>query len=69
MEQKTLNKMKNINVILKGATKLNKQEMKNIKGGRSYCDSLQEWANTYYETATSAQWDEWAGYWEGHCSH
>ncbi|OJV87185.1 MAG: hypothetical protein BGO34_12605 [Bacteroidia bacterium 44-10] len=60
--------MKKNNVMLQGATKLSKQEMKNVKGGSSYCDSLQEWANTYFEDATSEQWDQWADYWESHCS-
>ncbi len=48
---------------------LNYQEMSEILGGTmSYCDRLQAWANTYYETATDAQWDQWADYWEAHCS-
>ncbi|SEA01354.1 hypothetical protein SAMN05216331_11475 [Porphyromonadaceae bacterium KH3R12] len=35
--------MKNISIMLKGATRLNNQEMKNVKGGVSaseYCNTL-----------------------------
>ncbi|WP_352422613.1 hypothetical protein [Proteiniphilum sp.] len=61
--------MKNINVILKGATKLNKQEMKNVKGGASYCDTLQTIARDDYAINewTSAQWDAWDHAWSSHC--
>lgn len=49
---------------------LNYQEMSELKGGSTeYCDDLQEWANTHYETATDEQWDAWADYWLENCSN
>lgn len=49
---------------------LNYQEMSEIKGGAmSYCDRLQEWANTYFESATDEQWEVWSDYWIGNCSN
>ena len=58
------------NFVLKSAASLSKEEMKNVKGGMSYCDRLQEWANTYYdnEQVPKEDWDDWGDYWEAHCS-
>ena len=63
-------KIMNKNFVLKSATSLSKGEMKNVKGGMSYCDRLQEWANTYYQDVriSDGDWDDWGDYWEAHCS-
>lgn len=58
------------NFVLKSATSLSKEEMKNVKGGMSYCDRLQEWANTYYQDVriSDGDWDRWTENWLDHCS-
>ena len=62
--------MKKLNGMLQGATMLSKSEMKNVKGGMSYCDRLQEYANTYYQDdrVSDEDWDRWTENWLNHCS-
>lgn len=57
--------MKNINVLLKGAAKLNKQEMKNVKGGVSREQYCAELAENFQNNADS--WDAGTieGWWHG----
>ncbi len=56
--------MKNINILLKGAAKLNKQEMKNVKGGVSreeYCATLRDIIHSREESGEDLSPGEEAG--------
>lgn len=58
--------------VAQSVTKLNKSEMKSVKGGVSvdeYCANLQTIARDRYaiEEWTSGQWDAWDNAWSTHC--
>ncbi|SEA01403.1 hypothetical protein SAMN05216331_11478 [Porphyromonadaceae bacterium KH3R12] len=57
--------MKKNNVILQGASRLSKQEMKNVKGA-GYCDTMQMlWENN----ADSWSAETIEGWWHGWSTH